>query len=337
MDRLSDYDYHLPEAAIAQKPLDDRSASRLLWLHRKSGEISHHGFREVAQILQPHDLLVVNDTRVSAVRLFGHKTTGGQVEALLLSAVGLGSYEALVKPGKRLRIGARIEFAGGLVAEVTEERGDGLKLLQFDLPESIAEQLARIGLTPLPPYSLERLEDPERYQTVYATSPGSAAAPTAGLHFTHSILAELEAKGVKIARVTLDVGIDTFRPVQAEDLDQHHMHGERCSLPQATEAAIRECTGRIVAVGTTAVRTLESFAIGPRRVESGQKSTSLFIRPGYEFQVVDGMFTNFHMPRTTMLMMISALANREAIFRAYQEALEQQYRFLSFGDSMLIL
>jgi S-adenosylmethionine:tRNA ribosyltransferase-isomerase len=334
---LSDYDYELPEYAIAQVPLKDRASSKLLWLHRDTGRIEHRTFRDCVGILQPGDLLVLNDTRVTAIRLFGCKESGAAVEALLLKEEGAGVFEALARPGKRLQPGTRIVFDGGLVATVIENLDGPKKRIAFESTDGLREQLAAAGHVPLPPYIHESLSDPERYQTVYSQTGGSAAAPTAGLHFTPGLLQELETKGVRSARVTLDVGVDTFRPVEAETLSDHKMHGERCSLPLETAKAIRDCTGRVVAVGTTSARTLESFAIGPRVVDPGERVTSIFIRPGYRFQIVDGMFTNFHMPRTTMLMMISALASRERIMEAYHQALANQYRFLSFGDSMLIL
>lgn len=334
MDRLSDYDYLLPESAIAQEPLADRAASRLLWLHKETGEVEHRVFRDVPQLLEPGDLLVLNDTRVTALRLFGNKPTGGQVEVLLLKELEPQVFVALARPGKRLQPGAKIYFLEGVECEVVQNLEDGQKKLRFNVS---LERLQAIGQVPLPPYINTALGEPERYQTVYATVGGSAAAPTAGLHFTSEILSELEERGVGIARVTLDVGLDTFRPVQAEVLSEHHMHGERCSVPPETAEAVATCTGRVIAVGTTAVRTLESLAEGPRKLGSGTHTTSIFIRPGYRFQIVDGMFTNFHLPRTTMLMMISAMAGRENVLYAYQEALERQYRFLSFGDAMLIL
>lgn len=330
MDWLSDYDYHLPDSAIAQEPLADRSASKLLWLHKGTGGIEHRAFTDVPDILRSGDLLVLNDTRVTARRLFGEKNTGGKVEALLLRELGDLRWEALVKPGKRLKAGARIKFES-VSCEVESELGDGQRILRFDRDPQ------EVGQTPLPPYILKALTDPERYQTVYAQTGGSAAAPTAGLHFTPALLSTLRAKGIEIAHVTLDVGLDTFRPVQAENLDDHVMHGERCTVPEETARAVHECKGRIIAVGTTAVRTLESHALGKRQLRTGEDTTRIFIRPGYEFQIVDGMFTNFHMPRTTMLMMLSAITPREGILRAYAEALAEGYRFLSFGDSMLIL
>lgn len=336
MDRLSDYDYDLPESAIAQRPLEDRADSRLLWLHLDDSPITHHRFRDVPELLHSGDLLVVNDTRVTALRLVGRKATGARVEALLLEPREPGRYVALMKPGKRLPPGTQIEFGDSLRAEVGEDLGEGRKLLLFATALSLDDRLQRAGATPLPPYIHETLADPERYQTVYAASPGSAAAPTAGLHFTPEVLAALKSAGVQLARVTLDVSMDTFRPVQHEDLDLHPMHGERCTLHEETAEAVRTCRGRIIAVGTTAVRTLETFATDSG-IRSGTQTSKLFIRPGYRFRIVQGMFTNFHMPRTTMLMMISALAGRERVFEAYAEALRSGYRFLSFGDSMLIL
>jgi len=337
LERLSDYDYHLPEELIAQTPLSDRAASRLLHLNPRTGEIKHRQFREVVDLLNPGDLLVLNDTRVSAVRLLGEKPTGGAVEALLLAEEAEGVYRALLKPGRRLPLGSKMRFSGGLEAEVVAILEDGQKRIAFVPMPALREKIADFGLAPLPPYIHEKLTDKERYQTVYGANSGSAAAPTAGLHFTPEILAELAAKGVGTAKVTLHVGLDTFRPVQSEDPSQHPIHGETCDLSQKTASNIAVSSGRIIAVGTTTVRTLESFANGRRSVEPGSRTSRLFIRPGYAFNVVDGMFTNFHMPRTTMMMMISALAGRDNVMKAYEEAVAERYRFLSFGDSMLIL
>jgi len=330
VNHLSDYDYDLPAELIAQTPLADRAASRLLHLHRETGVVEHRAFRDVVDILQPGDVLVLNDTRVTALRLMGHKPTGAEVEALLLQELGSGRFRALCRPGKRLQPGARIRFEGDLDAEV--EAIDGETRILRLLNEDWADRLSKHGRVPLPPYLHEPPGDPERYQTVYAASGGSASAPTAGLHFTDEILADLRRKGVLVGFVTLDVSLDTFKPVAAEALDDHVMHGEQATMPAETAELLRSRTGRVVAVGTTAVRTLETF--GP---SSGEASTKLFIRPGYQFKVVDGMFTNFHLPKTTMLMMISALAGHTAVFRAYREAIDARYRFLSFGDSMLIL
>lgn len=336
MDRLSDYDYELPEALIAQTPLEDRAASRMLLLHRQTGQIEHRQFRDVLEILMAGDLLVVNNTRVTARRLFGHKPTGGEVELLLLQPVAPRQFECLAKPGRRLQVGAKVEFGSGWpIATVVAISEGPTRTFEFSSdPTSLIEEA---GQVPLPPYITTPLEDAERYQTVFAQPGGSAAAPTAALHFTSELVGQLVARGVEFAEVTLNVGMDTFRPVQVEDLALHEMHGETCTLAPETAARIHACRGRVIGVGTTSVRTLETFAVGPRRVESGTRSTSLFIRPGYEFKVVDGMFTNFHMPRTTMLMMISAMASHEAVFRAYGEAIAERYRFLSFGDSMLIV
>jgi S-adenosylmethionine:tRNA ribosyltransferase-isomerase len=336
LDRLSEYVYDLPDELIAQTPLQDRSASRLLLLHR-DGRVEHRSFREVASLLNPGDLLVMNDTRVTAVRLMGKKLTGAAVEALLLHRISPYRYEALVKPGKRLKSGTRVDFEGGISATVDSDQGEGVKVLEFSPDPDLPGKLDSVGHVPLPPYIHARLADKERYQTVYGTVGGSAAAPTAGLHFTPQILAELKTKGVEFATVTLHVGLDTFRPVQVEDLSKHKMHGESCEVSDGAAKAINGTKGRIIAVGTTTVRTLESFAIGPKEVSSGVKDTRLFIRPGYRFQIVDGMFTNFHLPGTTMLVMISALVGRERLLNAYAQAVEAEYRFLSFGDSMLVV
>ncbi len=332
---LSDFDYLLPEELIAQTPLEDRAASRLLHLDKSTGEIQHRRFRDCAALLEPGDLLVMNDTRVSALRLYGNRPTGARVEALLLREAAPETYIALTRPAKKLRVGERIDFESGLVAEVVADLGEGLKHLRF--PSGSASDLDAVGLAPLPPYIKASLADRSRYQTIYADRPGSAAAPTAGLHFTHDILVELQAKGVQIAKVTLDVSLDTFRPIQSEDAAEHLIHGEHCEVPEKTAQMIEAAAGRIIAVGTTTVRTLESLTTGKRRIQPGKMSTQIYITPGYEFKIIEGMFTNFHMPKTTMLLMISALAGREAVMEAYKQAVQQQYRFLSFGDSMLIL
>ena len=338
MDRLSDYDYVLPESSIAQAPLEDRSASKLLWLNRETGKTSHHLFNEIPKILRPGDLLVLNETRVTAVRLFGSRTSGGKVEVLLLRELVPGEYLALARPAKRLLVGTTVEFGGELRAAVSEVRAEGQRVLRFEPVDNLDGLLSCRGEIPLPPYIHTQLDDPNRYQTVYSASGGSAAAPTAGLHFTIELLEELRHLGLGTATISLDVGIDTFRPVAAEDLAQHVMHGEHYRISEKTADAVAHCEGRIVAVGTTTVRALESAAEGKkRRIRAGSGESKLFIRPGFQFRVVDGMFTNFHLPRTTMLMMISALVGKEAVFSAYETALSQDYRFLSFGDSMLIL
>lgn len=335
-ERLDAYDYDLPAERIAQHPLEDRSSSRLLWLPKTVGEPQHRTFGDVLHILEPGDLLVLNDTRVTARRLFGQKETGARVEVLLLRDLGEGRFEALVKPGRKLPDGARVRFEQGLEAVVERHLGEGRRVLDFgEAPDPAV--LDRASFAPLPPYIGPQLRDAARYQTVYAEDGQSAAAPTAGLHFTPELLGALAAKGVRTAKVRLEVGLDTFRPIHAADLGEHRMHGELCTVPSATAEAVAACPGRVVAVGTTTVRTLESFAIGPRRLEPGTMESRLFIRPGYAFRIVDGMFTNFHMPRTSMLVMLAAMVGRERLFAAYQEALAREYRFLSFGDSMLIL
>ncbi|CAN5518134.1 tRNA preQ1(34) S-adenosylmethionine ribosyltransferase-isomerase QueA [soil metagenome] len=337
MSRLSDYDYFLPDELIAQTPLAVRDESRLLVLDRRSGGVRHGAFVDVLEILKPGDLLILNDTRVSGVRLFGHRPTGGSVELLLLEEVAVGRFRAMAKPAKKLPPGEVISFEDLPSAVVIEDLGDGQKLVEFSDSVGLVEKLDAFGTVPLPPYIYETLGDRERYQTVYGANRGSAAAPTAGLHFTSQILDQLRSIGVGVEFVTLHVGIDTFRPVMVDDLREHKMHGERCSISPKTADAVSRCGGRIIAVGTTTVRTLESFAMGRRLVKSGEMSTQIFIQPGFEFQIIDGMFTNFHLPKTTMLMMISALASREMVLDAYKSAIQERYRFLSFGDSMLII
>ncbi len=334
--RLGDFLYDLPEELIAQTPLDDRAASRLLVLDKKTGEVQHRVFRDVVQILQPGDLLVMNDTRVSALRVYGSRQTGGRVEALLLEDCGDGRFVALMRPAKRLKPAEQIDFEGGLSATVEQDLGEGRRLIKFG-QQDYAERLSEVGLVPLPPYVREQIKDPERYQTVYASTKGSAAAPTAGLHFTNEVLDRLRSNGVKTATVTLDVSIDTFRPISTDDVDDHKMHGEKCSVPEQTAAAVAECKGRVIAVGTTTVRTLETFATDHRMVAVGATCSKLFIKPGYEFRAVDGMFTNFHLPGTTMMLLVSALAGRESVLNAYRDAVEKRYRLLSFGDSMLVI
>ncbi len=333
---LSDFDYHLPEHLIAQTPLADRAASRLLLLPKDGGPVQHRTFKEVPNLLREGDLLVLNDTRVSALRLMGQKPTGAEVEALLLTEETPGTFVALMRPGKRLRTGATVQFED-LEATVTEELPQGQRRLVFTPHPELAKRLREIGTVPLPPYIHAALADAERYQTVVARAPGSAAAPTAALHFTSDLLETLKAQGVQVATVTLSVGIDTFRPVEVDDLSDHVMHGEVCEVTEETAEAVARCKGRIIAVGTTTTRTLETFAKGRRQLNAGRQTSKLFIRPGFEWQIVDGMFTNFHLPKTTMLMMLSALVGRERLLAAYEEAVEEEYRFLSFGDSMLVI
>lgn len=335
--RLSDYDYVLPPEFIAQEPLPERDQSRLLVLHGKTGEMEHRRFYNLPDYLEAGDLLVMNDTRVTARRLHGAKPTGGKVEALLIREIGGNRWEAIVKPGRRVAVGARINFDGDLTADVVNRTEDGGRILDFGDDQGVAAAIDRVGEVPLPPYILRKLEEAARYQTVYAESPGSAAAPTAGLHFTPRLLDELRRKGVKTATVTLDVGIATFRPVRTEDITEHVMHEERISVSREAAETINSAAKRIIAIGTTTARVLESAAVGMRKVAAVDGRTSLYITPGYEFEVLDGLVTNFHMPRSTLLILISAFAGRDKIMAAYEEAKREHYRFLSFGDAMLII
>jgi S-adenosylmethionine:tRNA ribosyltransferase-isomerase len=338
MDSMADFHFELPEELIAQEPIADRDSSRLLCLPRDPGQpLIHRQFREIQDLLHGGDVLVLNETLVTARRLFGHRPSGAAVEALVFAPTGEPDcFRALMRPAKRLKVGAEIVFRDGLTATVTREEKNGFRTLKFAGADIIAT-INRIGEIPLPHYIQAHLNDSSRYQTVYAESPGSAAAPTAGLHFTSRLLENLQAKGVQIARVSLDVSIDTFRPVTAERVEDHVMHGETCRIsPQAAET-INSRTGRVIAVGTTSCRTLESFADGKGGVLSGEKSTQIFIRPGVQMQVVDGLITNFHMPQTTMLLMIAAMVGRERLMEAYEVAISERYRMLSFGDAMLIL
>ena len=330
----ADFVYDLPEAAIAQSALEPRDAARLL----AADDLTDHRFRDLPGLLRPGDLLVVNRTRVRRARLRGHReATGGRAEALLLRPESDGRWEALVRPGRRLRAGERLRF-GEMAATVLEARGEGEVLLALDtggLP--LDEALARWGEVPLPPYFKGRLEDPERYQTVYAAGAGSAAAPTAGLHFTPEVLAAAGERGIALAAVDLDIGVDTFRPIAAARLEDHRMHRESYAVPEETAAAVaaaRARRGRVVAVGTTVVRALESAATGPGEVRPGADSTALFITPGYPFRVVDALVTNFHVPGSTLVVLIAAFMG-ERWRDAYRVALERGYRFLSFGDAML--
>jgi S-adenosylmethionine:tRNA ribosyltransferase-isomerase len=330
--RTSDLDYDLPDRLIAQEPLEDRAASRLLVLRRSDGGVEHRAFRDLPGLLAPGDLLVRNTTRVTARRFRGKRESGGAVEFLALSWDASGG-EALVRPAKRVRPGQSVEVEGGFRAVVLEDLGAGRKRFRWEgAPPGPAA-----GETPLPPYVRRKLADEGRYQTVYADEPGSAAAPTAGLHFDAGILAALEARGVGMASVSLSVGLDTFRPVQAEDLASHPMHGEAYDVPVGCAEAVAECRGRVVAVGTTTCRTLEAASTGPRALVHGRGEARLFIQPGYRFQTVDALLTNFHMPRTTMLAMVAAFVGAGPMLAAYREAVAEEYRFLSFGDAMLVM
>jgi S-adenosylmethionine:tRNA ribosyltransferase-isomerase len=351
--KTSDFDYNLPESSIAQTPAEPRDSSRLLVMHRESGTLEHRTFRDVSDYLRAGDLLVLNQTRVIPARIYARKDTGGRVELLLLRRRDALIWEALVG-GKGLRVGNKVRVEDGPEATIIEILDGSERLIQFSEP--IEPYFSKVGNVPLPPYIHEKLNDPERYQTVYAKEPGSAAAPTAGLHFTPRLLEELQVKGVRIAYVTLHVGLDTFAPVTEDDPEEHKIHTEWCELPQETADLINETKqagGRVIAVGTTSVRTLESGArasivdnsideesrvSSPEyRISSFIGPTDLFILPRYQFKVVDAMITNFHLPRSTLLMLVSAFAGREKILESYKTAVEEGYRFYSFGDAMLIL
>lgn len=335
--KTSDFDYNLPESSIAQTPVEPRDSSRLLVLHRDTGELEHRIFREIDDYLRAGDLLVLNQTRVIPARMYARKETGGRVELLLLRRRDELTWEALVG-GKGLRVGKLVKVEDGPEAKVVKILDGSERLIRFSEP--IEPYFSKVGNVPLPPYIHEKLDDPERYQTVYARQPGSAAAPTAGLHFTSRLLDELKAKGVKIAYVTLHVGLDTFAPVTEDDPQEHKIHSEWCELPQATADLINQTKqngGRVIAVGTTSVRTLESATIRQIGILAHLGATSVFILPGYEFRVVDAMITNFHLPKSTLIMLVSAFAGRERILATYESAIRNGYRFYSFGDAMLII
>ncbi|MBE3589361.1 MAG: tRNA preQ1(34) S-adenosylmethionine ribosyltransferase-isomerase QueA [Firmicutes bacterium] len=339
--RVEDFDYELPEELIAQEPLPDRDASRLMVLRRATQEIEHCRFYQLPEILAPGDLLVLNDTRVLPARLTGRRATGGAAEILLLHPEGeSGRWRALARPFRRLRAGETLSFEGGLVATIVDKAEEGEVVVQLDAPGGWKRALQAAGQVPLPPYIRKTLKDPERYQTVYAREEGSAAAPTAGLHFTPRLLEELGRRGVETACLTLHVGLGTFRPVSAERVEQHRMHAEWYRLPPETAAAVERARargGRVVAVGTTVCRTLETRATDDGRVEPGSGWTDLFIYPGFRFRAVDALITNFHLPKSTLIMLVSAFAGREFVLEGYRRAVESRYRFYSFGDAMLIL
>lgn len=331
MHELADYDYVLPVEAIAQNPAEPRDSARMMVMRGDS--VCHHVFSDLPDLLDNGDLIVLNNTKVTALRMFGNRRSGGAVEALLLRPVDEVSYEALLKPAKRLRIGSEIVFDTDIVATVIAEGEDGVRILQFAATNNLAERLSETGTTPLPPYIVNTNAPSARYQTIYANAPGSSAAPTAGLHFTEALMDRLRSKGIGIAYITLDVGMDTFRPIK--DVN-HTMHGERYVIPAETAEAFSKAAGRIVAVGTTTVRALETASVAPRMLRVGEGCSSIFIKPGYRFLTADAMITNFHMPRTTMLFMVAAFCGKERLMRAYQAALEEKYRFLSFGDTSLV-
>lgn len=345
--RIDDFDYDLPDELIAQEPLVDRASSRLMVLDKQTGDVEHRMFRDLPSLLRPGDLLIVNDSRVIPARLLGHRETGGQVEILILRPEANGLWRALAKPVRRLKIGERLMIpakagSGAADAEIVlrDKLGEGQVLVEID--DALTEHLEGYGHVPLPPYITHHLDDDERYQTVYSRHRGSAAAPTAGLHFTTRMLDELLEGGIDTAYVTLHVGLDTFRPVSEEYAEDHEIHSEWCSVPEATWDKImrtKEQGGRVVAVGTTSARTLESLG---QRVANGQPGpfdafTRIYIRPGYEWTMVDALFTNFHLPKSTLLLMISSLAGRENVLAAYRQAIAERYRFFSFGDAMLIV
>lgn len=332
---LRDYDYDLPEACIAQQPVEPRDSSRLLVIHRDTGKREHRIFRDIVDYLQPGDTLVLNNTRVSARRLRGTKTTGAQVEVLLLREVEPGVWEALVRPGRRLMVGSQVVLEGVLKAEVVACLPQGMRLLRFEHPHAVHQQ--PLGEVPLPPYIRRRLENENRYQTVYAAVNGSAAAPTAGLHFTPELLQRIRDLGVRIATLTLHVGIATFRHPEPEMIAQGRLHPEWYTISEEVADVINSTPGRIVTVGTTCVRALESAAVGKRRVAAQSGSTELFILPGFSFQVVEALVTNFHQPSSTPLLLTCAFGGKATVLEAYREAIAQGYRFLSFGDATLIL
>ena len=338
---IKEFYYDLPEELIAQDPLADRSSSRLLTLDKNSGAFSHHVFRDIADYLNPGDCLVINNTKVIPARLMGEKEgTGAGIEVLLLKRKENDVWETLVKPGKKARPGARISFGNGLlVGEVVDVVEEGNRLIKFEYEGIFEEILDQLGQMPLPPYITHRLEDKNRYQTVYAKHNGSAAAPTAGLHFTPELLEVIKAKGVKVAEVTLHVGLGTFRPVKVENILEHHMHSEFYMVEEEQAAMINETKkngGRVICVGTTSCRTIESATGEDGVLRAGSGWTEIFIYPGYKFKILDALITNFHLPESTLLMLISALAGRDNVMAAYEEAVKERYRFFSFGDAMFI-
>lgn len=339
--KTSDFYYELPEELIAQDPLEDRSNSRLLVFNKESGDVSHHIFKDIVEYLREGDCLVINDTKVLPARLIGSKIgTDAKIEVLLLKRKENNIWETLVKPGKKAKVGAKISFGNGLlVGEVVGIVEEGNRLIQFSYEGIFEEILDQLGQMPLPPYITHQLEDKNRYQTVYATHTGSAAAPTAGLHFTPELLKQIEEKGVRIARVTLHVGLGTFRPVKVENILEHHMHSEFYMVEEDQAAIINETKkngGRVICVGTTSCRTVESATGEDGILKAGNGWTEIFIYPGYQFKILDALITNFHLPESTLLMLVSALAGKDNVMAAYEEAVKERYRFFSFGDAMFI-
>ena len=338
--KKSDFYFDLPEELIAQTPLPQRDGSRLLLLDRETGELEHRHFYELPELLRPGDCLILNDSRVLPARLLGVRSTGGSVELVLLRDLGEGRWECLSRPGKKTRPGTELRFGEGeLTATVESVTDGGNRIVRFHYEGIFLEVLEKLGKMPLPPYIKEELQDAERYQTVYSRELGSAAAPTAGLHFTHELLQKIETRGVRIGYVTLHVGLGTFRPVKEEEIEDHAMHAEFCMIPEETAKLVTETRqngGRVIAVGTTSCRTLESFSREDGSLPAASGWTDIFIYPGYRFKCVDALVTNFHLPESTLIMLVSALAGRENVLHAYEEAVKQRYRFFSFGDAMFI-
>ena len=339
--KTHDFYYDLPEELIAQTPLEKRDTSRLMVLDRNTGAVTHKHFYDILEYLKPGDCLVMNDSRVLPARLLGHRPTGGAVEVLLLRDLGNKCWECLCKPGRKMQVGNEVIFGNGeLTATVKAVQEDGNRVVEFHYDGIFLEVLERLGKMPLPPYIKAELQDQERYQTVYSREVGSAAAPTAGLHWTKELLEQAREKGVKTAFVTLHVGLGTFRPVKAENILEHHMHAELCMMSAETASVLNETKangGRVICVGTTSCRTLESLAKEDGSFEAGSKWTEIFIYPGYTFKAMDGLITNFHLPESTLVMLVSAFAGREHVLSAYAQAVAQRYRFFSFGDAMCIL
>ncbi len=339
--KTSDFYYDLPEELIAQDPLENRSDSRLMVLDKETGAVSHHVFREIVDYLNPGDCLVINDTKVIPARLIGEREgTGAKIEVLLLKRKTGDVWETLVKPGRKAKPGTRIQFGGGLlVGEVMDIVDEGNRLIRFEFEGIFEEILDQLGQMPLPPYITHQLKDKDRYNTVYATHSGSAAAPTAGLHFTPELLKTIEEKGIDIARVTLHVGLGTFRPVKVDDVENHHMHSEFYMIDEEAAEKInraKENGKRVICVGTTSCRTIESAADENGRLKPCSGWTEIFIYPGYQFKILDCLITNFHLPESTLIMLVSALAGKENVLAAYEEAVKERYRFFSFGDAMFI-
>lgn len=339
--KTHDFWYDLPEELIAQTPLEQRDTSRLLQLDRLTGEVTHRHFYDIVDLLNPGDCLVMNDSRVLPARLLGHRPTGGAVELLLLKDLGNKQWECLAKPGRKLQEGQEVVFGDGkLTATILRVQPDGNRIVEFHYEGIFLEVLEQLGKMPLPPYIKAELEDQERYQTVYSREVGSAAAPTAGLHFTTDLLEKIRQKGVNTAFVTLHVGLGTFRPVKAEEITEHHMHSELCMMSQETAEMLnktKQAGGRIICVGTTSCRTLESLVNDDGTFSEKSKWTEIFIYPGYSFRAMDGLITNFHLPESTLVMLVSAFAGRENVLSAYEQAVQERYRFFSFGDAMCIL